>query len=71
VHGLQGDWEKTWEQDGRIWLRDFLGKRIERLQVLSFGYNSMITNSEWTHDIEQFSSQLLQSLKNSIDTEQV
>jgi len=31
----------------------------------------MITSSEWTHDIEQFSSQLLRSLRNNIDTEQV
>ena len=40
VHGIQGDWEKTWEADGKIWLRDFLGRKIDKVQVLSFGYNS-------------------------------
>jgi hypothetical protein len=71
VHGLQGDWEKTWEQDGKIWLRDFLGKRIDRVQVMSFGYNSMMNSSEWTHNLDDFSRQLLQAVKNHVDTEQV
>jgi hypothetical protein len=71
VHGLQGDWERTWEEDGKIWLRDFLGKKIDRVQVLSFGYNSIIASSGWAHELEHFSAQLLQNVKNHLDTEQV
>ncbi|PMD50811.1 ankyrin [Hyaloscypha bicolor E] len=70
VHGLQGDWEKTWEADGKVWLRDFLGKKIDRIHVLSFGYNSIIASSGWEHELEHFSAQLLQEVKNHVDTEQ-
>jgi hypothetical protein len=71
VHGIQGDWEKTWEADGKIWLRDFLGRKIDKVQVLSFGYNSMPFSSGWAHELENYSAQLLQAVKNHVDTEQV
>jgi surfactin synthase thioesterase subunit len=52
----------TWEQDRKIWLRDFLGKKIDNIQVLSFGYNSVINFEGWTHQLEDFSNQLLQAV---------
>ncbi len=64
VHGLQGDFERTWEKNGEVWLRDFLGDKIPNVQVLSFGYNSLITHSGWTHQLEDFARQLLQAVKN-------
>ncbi|KAL2059814.1 hypothetical protein VTL71DRAFT_10198 [Oculimacula yallundae] len=64
IHGLQGDFEKTWEEDGQIWLRDFLGDLIPNVQVLSFGYNSRICSPGWTNQLEDFARQLLQAVKN-------
>ncbi|KAH7323803.1 hypothetical protein BKA65DRAFT_75179 [Rhexocercosporidium sp. MPI-PUGE-AT-0058] len=64
VHGLQGDFEKTWEEGGQIWLRDFLGDLVPNVQVLSFGYNSLVYSPGWTNQLEDFARQLLQAVKN-------
>ncbi|KAG4431327.1 hypothetical protein IFR05_013188 [Cadophora sp. M221] len=64
VHGLQGDFEGTWEEGGHIWLRDFLGDLIPDIQVLSFGYNSLVYSPGWTNQLEDFARQLLQAVKN-------
>lgn len=47
VHGLSGDWEKTWANPdtGKLWLRDFIASDDDDriacagLRVLSFGYD--------------------------------
>jgi cytochrome c biogenesis protein ResB len=70
VHGLRGDWQKTWEADGKVWLRDFIQDDIKEIQVLTFGYNAMLDASGWTHELEDFALQLLNRLKNNRTTEQ-
>ncbi|KAI0444937.1 hypothetical protein F4803DRAFT_560587 [Xylaria telfairii] len=47
VHGLnplnkESHAEATWTYEGKLWLRDFLPKRVPRARICLFGYNSNV-----------------------------
>ena len=47
VHGLnptnkKGHAEETWSVNGKLWLKDFLPKRLPAARILLFGYNSSV-----------------------------
>lgn len=63
IHGLGGDPKGTWtDNNGKLWLRDFLPAEIPNARVLSFGYNSSITFSKSVTDITNAAEMLLDRL---------
>ena len=42
LHGLRGDMNKTWTEDGVLWPRDLLPEDIPISRVLLFGYGTSI-----------------------------
>ncbi|KAI9743212.1 MAG: hypothetical protein M1818_003058 [Claussenomyces sp. TS43310] len=66
VHGLGGDWEKTWTDTSgpkeRLWLRDFLPARFPDARVMSFGYDSTFALSSSVMDITAAAASLLDYL---------
>ncbi|OBT63581.1 hypothetical protein VE03_07021 [Pseudogymnoascus sp. 23342-1-I1] len=70
IHGLQGDWKSTWEDDSKNWLRDFLPTQVQKLRVLSFGYDSRVAFSTSTPDLRDLSTKLLNALEIKRDTPQ-
>lgn len=47
VHGLSGHSFETWtsRESGSCWLRDFLPESIPKANILTFGYDSRLTNT--------------------------
>ncbi|KAE8321654.1 hypothetical protein BDV39DRAFT_210507 [Aspergillus sergii] len=48
VHGLNpknksNHAERTWESNGKLWLRDFLPNQLPRARIMLFGYNSNVS----------------------------
>jgi protein SERAC1 len=44
VHGLGGDRTKTWTaEDGTFWPKDFLPRDFPEARIVSFGYDSKVT----------------------------
>ena len=63
VHGLGGDWEKTWTDDnGALWLRDFLPSQLPPARIMSYGYNSRTAFSKAVTDINDEAAMLLDRL---------
>lgn len=63
VHGLEGDWEYTWQaENGKVWLRDFLAKQLPSARVMSYGYNSTTAFSTAITDIDDEAAILLDRL---------
>jgi predicted alpha/beta-fold hydrolase len=63
VHGLGGDWEKTWVDDnGALWLRDFLPSQLPPARIMSYGYNSRTAFSKAVTDISDEAAMLLDRL---------
>lgn len=42
IHGLNGHYERTWTENGTLWLRDLLPEDLPGARVYSFGYDSRI-----------------------------
>jgi len=63
VHGLGGHWEDTWtDENGKLWLRDFLPSQIPEARIMSFGYNADTANSKAVTDIDDVATDLLNRL---------
>jgi protein SERAC1 len=67
LHGLNGNWERTWQHTTKsggkvLWLRDFLPKQIPHARIMSLGYNSVLQFSKSVADIGTFAEQLLAAL---------
>ncbi|MCJ1302961.1 hypothetical protein MMC08_005766 [Hypocenomyce scalaris] len=63
VHGLGGDWEKTWtDPSGKLWLRDFLPAEIPSARLFSYGYNSRTAFSKAVTNITDEATMLLNRL---------
>jgi protein SERAC1 len=67
VHGLNGHYEKTWQETGPDgppvnWLRDFLPSQIPYARIMSYGYNSTILFSKSEADFGTFAEQLLEDV---------
>ena len=63
VHGLGGDWEGTWtDENGKLWLRDFLPFQLPNARTMSYGYNSEAVFSKGVTDIGDEAAMLLDRL---------
>jgi hypothetical protein len=67
VHGLNGHYEKTWQETGPNgqsvnWLRDFLPSQIPYARIMSYGYNSTVLFSKSEADFGTFAEQLLEDI---------
>ncbi|KAM0083609.1 hypothetical protein ACKRZS_004194 [Fusarium odoratissimum] len=65
VHGLGGNAIDTWTADsGKTWLRDFLPEHenFKNSRVMTFGYDSDLTNRSTVMELENWAETLLQSL---------
>jgi len=69
VHGLGGDFYKTWttvqersHHEGVFWLSHLLPADLPGARVFSFGYASRPTFSKSVASVRDYSKQLLQSL---------
>ncbi|KAH6683908.1 hypothetical protein B0J14DRAFT_571676 [Halenospora varia] len=67
VHGLNptnkaSHAELTWTAGGKLWLRDFLPKRLPRARVLLFGYNSNVAFETSTAGVLEQAENLLNLL---------
>ena len=40
VHGLGGHRYNTWSKNGVFWPKDLLGKDIQNVRIITFGYDS-------------------------------
>lgn len=45
VHGLRGSRQKTWSRDGVFWPQDLLKDDLEKIRVISWGYDASIANA--------------------------
>jgi alpha-beta hydrolase superfamily lysophospholipase len=63
VHGLNGDWEKTWTDHNtkKLWLRDFLPRQFPNARVWSFGYDASVL-SKSVADIDDAAIYLVDAL---------
>ncbi|KAH7493324.1 hypothetical protein FOMA001_g2044 [Fusarium oxysporum f. sp. matthiolae] len=65
VHGLGGNAIDTWTADsGKMWLRDFLPEHesFKNSRVMTFGYDSDLTDRSTVMELENWAETLLQSL---------
>ncbi|RKK63859.1 hypothetical protein BFJ69_g16852 [Fusarium oxysporum] len=46
LHGLRGDREETWTQDGVLWPKDLLPQDIPESRIFLFGYDTGITHRD-------------------------
>jgi hypothetical protein len=53
----------TWTADGKLWLRDFLPRRLPRARILIFGYNSNVAFETSTAGVIEQAENLLNRLK--------
>ncbi|KAF8514361.1 hypothetical protein BU17DRAFT_52637 [Hysterangium stoloniferum] len=55
IHGLDGHRERSWTgENGKLWLRDFLPKKMPCCRILTYGYDAN------THGCSQFSSETIE-----------
>lgn len=75
MHGLGGDWDRTWTGEANNnWLRDFLPRQLqdERIaaRIFSFGYDSRTAFAKAVVDIEDVADMLLNRIEGTRDTDQ-
>ncbi|KAH6976535.1 Alpha/Beta hydrolase protein [Ilyonectria sp. MPI-CAGE-AT-0026] len=64
IHGLGGDAFGTWtDEDGKLWLRDFLPARLTNARIFTYGYDSAVAFSKSSAEIDDFARDLLQRVK--------
>lgn len=73
MHGLGGNWLKTWEseKDGWNWIQFSLGPKLLEetgitARVLSFGYDSNIFATKSVSDIQQVAEVLIEGIYNAL-----
>jgi hypothetical protein len=72
VHGLAGHYKTSWEDDGKLWLKDpgFLPSQVPNTRIMSFGYKSSVTVTGSVADIEDVAHNLLNRLNDARREEQ-
>lgn len=72
VHGLGGDAEETWtDNNGKLWLRDFLPSQVRHARIMSYGYDSVVAFSKSKSEINDYAADLLNRLNNVRKTQLV
>ena len=71
VHGLKGDYLKSWTADNRNWLKDFLPEQVPNARIMSYGYNSMVMFTKSISTYDDFARDLLSRLENKRKSDQV
>lgn len=73
VHGLGGNWLKSWEseKDNWNWVKSSIGPRLLEevgivARILSFGYNSNIFATQSVNDIQQVAEILIEGIYNAV-----
>ncbi|KAL4755150.1 hypothetical protein BDW72DRAFT_55081 [Aspergillus terricola var. indicus] len=67
IHGLnpknkERHAERTWELNGKIWLRDFLPNQLPQARVMLFGYNSNVSIQSSSAGVREQAQNLLSRL---------
>lgn len=64
VHGLNGHAFNTWamKKTNVMWLRDFLPRQIPEARIMTYGYNSKVSDSIANGSFRDFSVALLNSI---------
>ncbi|KAL2816120.1 hypothetical protein BJX63DRAFT_430412 [Aspergillus granulosus] len=67
IHGLnpknkERHAERTWELDGKLWLRDFLPKHLPQARIFLFGYNSSVSIQSSSAGVREQAQNLLSRL---------
>ncbi|KAL4782389.1 hypothetical protein BJX76DRAFT_369205 [Aspergillus varians] len=67
IHGLnpknkERHAERTWELNGKIWLRDFLPNQLPQARILLFGYNSNVSIQSSSAGVREHAQNLLSRL---------
>jgi hypothetical protein len=72
IHGINGDAWKTWEdkRTGKLWLQDFLPKKLKGARIYSFGYASEVAFTRGRAKLKDFARSLLEGI-NSVRIEKV
>ncbi|KAL8654315.1 MAG: hypothetical protein Q9226_003490 [Calogaya cf. arnoldii] len=70
VHGLGGDAYTTWQDEGKLWLQDFIPSQITNTRVMSYGYDSLVAFSKSVAGVEDFAADLLNRLNDERSTAQ-
>ncbi|OJZ87092.1 hypothetical protein ASPFODRAFT_205968 [Aspergillus luchuensis CBS 106.47] len=68
VHGLnpkskKNHAEKTWESNGKLWLRDFLPQQLPRARIFLFSYNSKVAIQSSAAGVREQAHVLLDRLR--------
>jgi hypothetical protein len=69
IHGLNGHYERTWQETGPdgppvYWLRDFLPSQMPKAGIMSYVYNSTVLFSKSEADFGTFPEQFLEDILN-------
>lgn len=72
IHGINGGAWKTWEdkRTGKLWLQDFLPKKIQGARIYSFGYASEVAFTRGRAKLKDYARSLLEGT-NSVRIEKV
>ncbi|RMJ26426.1 hypothetical protein PHISP_02698 [Aspergillus sp. HF37] len=54
--------ERSWEADDKLWLRDFLPRRLPRARILLFGYNSRVGKQSSAAGVREQAQTLLNKI---------
>ena len=63
IHGLGGHPLKTWMEEDRLWLRDFLPTSIPKARILTYGYDSGVAFGSSASNITDFARDLLERIR--------
>lgn len=67
IHGLspfsdEHHAENTWTANGKLWLRDFLPRKLPRARVMLFSYNANVAFDPVNLGVRQHAEKLLELL---------